>query len=89
MKAKPDINAFLEGGAADKASAADLKSKPAGKGAAVAAPQEEPRKQKLARLPVSLLNALKQRALDISTQTGRRVSEEDLIIEALQKFLYS
>lgn len=79
MKKKPSIDEFLGG--------SPVQERPTATKAP--APAQEVRKQKLARLPVSLLNDLKKKALEISLETGKRVSEEDLIEEALKKFLYS
>lgn len=83
MKKKPSIDEFLG------SSPAQEPPKPKGAPAAAPAPAEEVRKQKLVRLPAALLDDLKQRALDISRKTGKRVTEEALIEDALKKFLYN
>ena len=99
MKAKPDIgfaqrkdlNEFLESGAADRA------EKPA---APVAPPQaatppvveEGPRYgrarvQKIFNFPEELADRLREEALARSKQKGGRVTEKDIVIEALEAFL--
>lgn len=85
MKKKPSIDEFLGGSPTQEPPKPKTPPEPP----PALAPTGEVRKQKLARLPVSLLNDLKKRALEISLETGKRVSEEDLIEEALKKFLYS
>lgn len=82
MKKKPSIDEFLGSSPAQeptKPKAALAPPPPAG----------EIRKQKLVRLPSSLLDDLKQRALDISKETGKRITEEALIEEFIKKGLYS
>lgn len=80
MKKKPSIDDFLQGSPAQERPQTVKPETPP-------APPQEDRKQKLARLPVSLLMALKRKTLERSEQTGKRVSEEDLIEEALREFL--
>jgi hypothetical protein len=87
MKSKPNIDAFLEGGAAT-----DRQPKPATnpqvEPAAAAAPTEF-RKQMVMQLPVALINDLKRRALEQSVSSGKRVTQQQLVEEALKKYLYS
>lgn len=87
MKSKPNIDAFLEGGAAT-----DLQPKPAtnpsSEPAAAMAPTEF-RKQMVMQLPVALINDLKRRALEQSVNSGKRVTQQQLVEEALKKYLYS
>jgi hypothetical protein len=87
MKSKPNIDAFLEGGAAT-----DRQPKPA------ASPRAEPpeavaptefRKQMVMHLPVALINDLKRRALEQSVSSGKRVTQQQLVEDALKKYLYS
>ena len=40
-------------------------------------------------LPVALINDLKRRALEQSVSLGRRVTQQQLVEEALKKYLYS
>jgi hypothetical protein len=79
MKSKPNIDAFLEGGATEKTSKA---------GAAQPAAAPEFRKQMVMQLPIGLINDLKRRALELSVRTGRRITQQQLVEEALRKFLY-
>ena len=85
MKSKPNIDAFLEGGAAT-----DRQPKPAANPRAepAAAPTEF-RKQMVMQLPVALINDLKRRALEQSVSSGKRVTQQQLVEEALKKYLYS
>jgi hypothetical protein len=86
MKSKPNIDAFLEGGAAT-----DRQAKPAASRAeppAAVAPTEF-RKQMVMQLPVALINDLKRRALEQSVSSGKRVTQQQLVEEALKKYLYS
>ena len=76
MKRKPDVNAFLEG--------ADEKSKPR---KTVKREVSVEFRQKGVRLPVPLLNALRRRAVEESEQQGERVTEQNIIITALSRYL--
>ena len=86
MKSKPNIDAFLEGGAAT-----DRQPKPAANPRAEppAAGPTEFRKQMVMQLPVALINDLKRRALEQSVSSGKRVTQQQLVEEALKKYLYS
>jgi hypothetical protein len=88
MKSKPNIDAFLEGGAA-----ADRPPKPAtnarAEPPASIAPPTEFRKQMVMQLPVALINDLKRRALEQSVSSGKRVTQQQLVEEALKNYLYS
>ncbi|MGZ5030865.1 MAG: hypothetical protein ACXWFI_08925 [Methylobacter sp.] len=86
MRKKPDINAFLEGGAVETADRT-----------ATSQPTEttEPqsvksvkvhREQKIFRLPLDLINRLKREAYERSMQSGTRITETELVEEALRKF---
>ncbi len=87
MKSKPSIDAFLKGGAAT-----DRQPKPppnpSSEPAASMAPAEF-RKQMVMQLPVALINDLKRRALEQSVNSGTRVTQQQLVEEALKKYLYS
>jgi hypothetical protein len=48
-----------------------------------------PRKQMVMQLPVALINDLKRRALEQSVNSGRRVTQQQLVEAALKKYLYS
>lgn len=86
MKPKPNIDAFLDGGAAGERPA-KAESKPRERAAEALAPPEF-RKQVVMQLPIALINDLKQRALDESVSTGKRVTQQQLVEEALKKLLY-
>jgi hypothetical protein len=85
MKAKPNIDqfnpvknpdAFLEGGAADLASKTE-QSQPVAK---------VRREQKIFRLPIDLINELKRESYEQSMKTGSRVTETELVEQALKAF---
>jgi len=84
MKSKPNIDAFLEGGAAT-----DRQPKPdaPARRPAAAAPTEF-RKQVVMQLPIALINDLKRRALEQSVSSGKRVTQQQIFEEALKRFLY-
>ena len=46
-----------------------------------------PKRQKLVELPENTFEALKDRAYEQYKKTGRRVTETELIINALNKYL--
>lgn len=103
MKGKPntaqfkppkDPTAFLEGGEADKA------EKPEKSLAATvsvplpipAVPEESPRRgrgrvQKIFNFPEDLADRLRDEALLRSRQEGARVTEKDIVVEALEAYL--
>jgi len=99
MKAKPDIgfaqrkdlNEFLESGAADRA---EKPAAPAAPAPAATPPvvEEGPRYgrarvQKIFNFPEELADRLREDASARSKQTGRRVTEKDIVVEALEAFL--
>jgi hypothetical protein len=85
VKSKPNMDAFVEGGAAaDRPPVPPSRVRPA---AGAAAPTEF-RKQMVVQLPIALINDLKRRALDQSVSTGRRVTQQQLVEEALRKYLH-
>ncbi len=86
MKSKPNIDAFLEGGAATDREP-KLATHPRSEPAAATAPTEF-RKQMVMQLPVALINDLKRRALDQSVNSGKRVTQQQLVEEALKNYLY-
>ncbi|MFC5491388.1 hypothetical protein [Dokdonella soli] len=81
MKSKPNIDAFLDGGAAT-----EQPKKESSEPAALAS--GEFRKQMVMQLPVPLINELKRRALDLSLQSGKRVTQQQLVEEALKNYLH-
>jgi hypothetical protein len=88
MKSKPNIDAFLEGGAATDRQPKPATTNPRAEPAASMAPTEF-RKQMVMQLPVALINDLKRRALEQSVNSGKRVTQQQLVEEALKKYLYS
>jgi hypothetical protein len=76
MKQKPNLDAFLESGTADLANKIE-KPEP------VARVQRE---QKIFRLPLDLINALKRESYQQSIKTGFRVTETELVEQALRAF---
>jgi hypothetical protein len=79
IKGKPNLDAFLDGGAA-------VELPPAAKKKAAAAPAG-PKRQKLVELPEPVFEALKDRAYAEYKRTGKRVTETQIIIEALRQYL--
>lgn len=94
MKAKPNTDqfkpakdpaAFLEGGETDAAS----RPKPVVKKAVSqesAYPVKVQREQKIFRLPVDLINTLKRESYEQSVKRGERVTETELVEQALRAF---
>ncbi len=76
MKGKPNINAFLEGGAADLANKTEQPQPTA----------KVQREQKIFRLPIDLINELKRESYEQSMKTGTRVTETELVEQALKTF---
>ena len=86
MKGKPntaqfkppkDPTAFLEGGEADKAPPAAEETQRYGRA----------RVQKIFNFPEELADRLRREALKRSEEKGGRVTEKDIVIEALEAFL--
>ena len=88
MKTKPNIDAFLDAGAATERPSIPPVTVSRLNDEAAAAPTEF-RKQMVVQLPVALINDLKRRALELSVSSGRRVTQQQLVEEALKKHLYS
>lgn len=80
IKGKPNLDAFLDGGAA-------VELPPAAKKSAAAAPPAGPKRQKLVELPEPVFEALKDRAYQEYKRTGKRVTETQIIIDALSQYL--
>ncbi len=76
MKQKPNLDAFLESGTADLAKNIE-------KTQSLARVQRE---QKVFRLPLDLINELKREAYEQSIKTGSRVTETELVEQALRAF---
>jgi len=91
FKLKKDPSAFLEGGAAD---IADQTGNQSGAGtisqktpAQPAVKAKDNRQQKVFRLSRDLIKALKRESYERSMETGTRVTETDLVEQALRNFL--
>lgn len=82
MKAKPNVDDFLEAGAGQ--TSPKLVSEG---GDTHGVTEIEARKPKTVYLPNSVLSALKRRATEQTIESGQRVTETDLIEEALRKYL--
>jgi hypothetical protein len=80
MRGKPDVNRFLEGGAATENPPLKERGRPRSS-------DKVERRPKLVRLPSKMLLALKRRALDESERIGARVTETDIIERAISKYL--
>jgi hypothetical protein len=79
IKGKPNLDAFLDGGAAAEVPSVAKKK-------AAAAPAG-PKRQKLVELPEAVFEALKDRAYAEYKRTGSRVTETQIIIDALSQYL--
>lgn len=86
MKSKPNIDAFLDGGAASERQP-KAEASPRATASEPPAPTEF-RKQMVMQLPIALINDLKRRALEQSVNSGKRVTQQQLVEEALRKYLY-
>ena len=97
MKAKPntdqfkivkDPSDFLESGAADLADKANKSQQVTNPSVAQAiVTTKVHREQKVFRLPLDLINALKTASYEQSMKTGSRVTETELVEQALREFL--
>jgi hypothetical protein len=77
MRGKPDVSSFIEGAAA----AEKQHDQPKQQSKAV------PVRQKGLRLPLPVLTKLRRRAVHESEMQGRRVTEQEIIITALESYL--
>lgn len=83
MKAKPNLDAFLNGGAVESV---DRRTEPAAEQEAVVEPvKPEPTVQKLFRLRWDSVNALKRGATEASIATGRRVTETEIVEDLIRR----
>ena len=91
FKLKKDPAAFLEGGAADIADRTDNQPVaeiiPEIPPAKLAEKPKDNRQQKVFRLPRDLIKALKRESYERSMETGTRVTETDIVEQALRSFL--
>ena len=86
MKKKPDINAFLESGAADTADRATAPTPKSVQQPIPAVIAKVHREQKVFRLPLDMITTLKREAYERSVATGSRVTETELVEQALTAF---
>lgn len=90
IKGKPDITQFIEGGAASEVKPVQVTKAKKIKKAETPGTQSAgavPKRQKLVELPEHVFEALKDRAYEEYKKTGRRVTETEIIITALSKYL--
>jgi hypothetical protein len=74
MKAKPSIETFIHGGAADKVARGEIDG-------------QERREQKAFRLSISIIEAIKTHAFNLSAKEQRRVSELEVLEMCVRKQL--
>ena len=94
FKTPKDPTAFLEGGEADKAEKLPNAPSVVPAGSVPVAPLEEdvsaPRRgrvQKIFNFPEDLADRLRDEAQNRTREKGRRVTEKDIVVEALEKLL--
>jgi len=91
FKLKKDPSAFLDGGAADIADRAGSPQKAEMISETIhvkpVTNTKDNRQQKVFRLPPDLIKALKRESYERSMETGTRVTETDLVEQALRNFL--
>ena len=86
MKPKPNINQFNSTSSVD----AFLESGNSGTNNTPTAPKLKSkvyREQKVFRLPIDLIEALKKESYEQSLKTGSRITETELVEQALRAFL--
>ena len=84
MKKKPDVSSFLDGAnEVPKNPSAEKQIERKKPGPVPGAPK----RQKLVELPVETFEALKDRAYTEYKKTGLRVTETEIIINALNEYL--
>ena len=95
MRKKPDIDqfkpikdpaSFLEGGAADAADRKEIPQQLNFTTPQTIAVAKVHREQKIFRLPLDLIFELKRESYERSVKTGSRVTETDLVEQALRTF---
>lgn len=90
FKPKKDPSAFLEGGTADLANQTEKSQQASSESQAptIQITTKVHREQKIFRLPVDLINELKRESYERSVKTGTRVTETELVEQALKAFFY-
>lgn len=89
FKPKKDPSDFLEGGAADAADRMGTPQQAAVPQAPIVLPAvavKAHREQKIFRLPLDLIAFLKRESYERSVKTGSRVTETELVEQALRAF---
>ncbi len=85
IRGKPNVDAFLDGGAeAKKTSPVGLKKSKLSRSAADA----PKRTKKLFELPEAMMTDLEQRCVDERRQLGHRVTQTEIVERALGIYLY-
>ncbi|MEC5218656.1 hypothetical protein RCH09_003630 [Actimicrobium sp. GrIS 1.19] len=84
IKGKPDIASFIDGG--DLPGAKNTKVTKGAKTTLDSEPKAKTRK--LVELPEHVSQALRDRAYNDSKKNARRVTETEIIVEALTRYLY-
>jgi hypothetical protein len=91
FKMKKDPSSFLEGGAADLTERKSQITETSQEPVVIAPPtpvvNRVHREQKIFRLPIDLVTALRDEAYERGRKTGIRVTETELIEQALRAFL--
>jgi hypothetical protein len=86
FKPQKDPIDFLEGGAADLANKIEQPKQDQVEVQKTIVSTKVHREQKIFRLPVDLINQLKKESYERSMQTGSRVTETELVEQALKDF---
>lgn len=80
---KKDVNAFLDGAGADQAEKPTISDSKLNSTTVTVQPKE----QKAFRLPLDLITALRREAFERTEKLGVRVTETELVEEALREYL--
>jgi hypothetical protein len=84
IRGKPDLNEFLEGGVESPQSI--KKNKDDANKSSISV--DDHLRQKLVQLPAKMLMDLKLAALNETEQSGKRVTESDIVKRSLGEYLY-
>jgi hypothetical protein len=96
MKAKPNTEQFkpiknptdfLDGGITDVATASNLVELSPSTNEVIQTNKRVHREQKVFRLPLTLINELKRESYERSVKAGCRVTETEIVEQALKSFL--
>lgn len=86
IKGKPDVSQFLDGGAVEKSLPPEQKATGKAEKQTQAA-LSGPKRPKLVELPQPIFDAIKDRAYEDYKKTGKRVTDTEIIVSALAKYL--